>query len=99
MAGLDVKESAGRVVFQVKVIAGSSRSAVCGVLDGMLKVKVAAAAERGKANDCLIGLLAGKLGVSRKAIEIVRGKTSRLKLLAVAGVTAEDVMNNLGDGR
>ena len=95
MAGLNVKQSDGRVVFQVKVVAGSSRTAVCGLLDGMLKVKVAAAAEKGKANDCLIGFLAEKLGVKKKAIEIVKGNTNPVKRLAVAGVTVEDVIEKL----
>ncbi len=91
MAGLNVKQSDGRVVFQVKVVAGSSRTAVCGLLDGMLKVKVAAAAEKGKANDCLIGFLAEELGVKKKAIEIVKGNTNPVKQLAVVGVTVEHV--------
>ncbi len=96
MAGLDVKQSDGRVVFQVKVVAGSSRTAVCGLLDGMLKVKVAAAAERGKANDCLVDFLAGKLGVKKKAIEIVKGNTNPVKQLAVVGVSIEYVIEKFG---
>ncbi len=91
MTGLVVKQSDGRVVFGVKVVAGSSRTAVCGLLDGMLKVKVAAAAEKGKANDCLIGFLAEELGVKKKAIEIVKGTTNPVKQLAVVGVSIEYV--------
>ena len=91
MAGLDVKQSDGRVVFHVKVVPGSSRTAVRGLFDGMLKVKVAAAAEKGKANACLIGFLAEKLGVKKKAIEIVKGKTNPVKQLAIEGVTVEYV--------
>ncbi len=92
MPGLGVKQSDGRVVFHVKVVPGSSRTALCGLLDGMLKVKVAAAAEKGKANNCLIGFLAEELGVKKKAIEIVKGNTNPVKQLAVEGVTVEHVM-------
>ncbi len=95
MAALDVKQADGRVVFQARVVASSSRTTLCGLLDGMLKVKVAAAAEKGKANDCLIAFLAGKLGVKKKAIEIVKGKTNPVKRLAVVGVTVEDVIDKL----
>ncbi len=91
MAGLGVKQSDGRVVFGVKVVPGSSRTAVCGLLEGMLKVKVAAAAEKGKANDCLVSFLADELGVKKKAIEIVKGTTNPVKQLAVKGVTVEYV--------
>ena len=96
MVEFGVKQSDGRVVFRVKVVAGSSRTAVCGLLDGMLKVKVAAAAEKGKANDCLIDFLAEELGVKKKAIEIVKGNTNPVKQLAVAGVSIENVIEKLG---
>ncbi len=99
MAGLGVKQSDGRVVFHVKVVPGSSRTAVCGLHDGMLKVKVAAAAEKGKANDCLIGFLADELGVKKKAIEIVKGNTNPVKRLAVVGVTVEYVIEKLHSER
>lgn len=98
MAALDVKQDHGRVVFQARVVASSSRTAVSGLLDGMLKVKVAAAPEKGKANECLIAFLAGKLGVKKKAIEIVKGKTNPVKRLAVVGVTVENVIEKLGGG-
>ena len=99
MAGLGIKQSDGRVVFGVKVVPGSSRTAVCGLLDGMLKVKVAAAAEKGKANDCLIGFLAEELGVKKKAIEIVKGNTNPVKQLAVVGVSVEYVREKFVDRR
>ncbi len=95
MAALDVKQADNRVVFQARVVASSSRTALCGLLDGMLKVKVAAAAEKGKANDCLIRFLAAKLGVKKKAIEIVKGKTNPVKRLAVVGATVENVIEKL----
>ncbi|MCD6393128.1 MAG: DUF167 domain-containing protein [Planctomycetes bacterium] len=99
MAGLDVKQSDGRVVFRVKVVPGSSRTAVRGLLDGMLKVKVAAAAEKGKANDCLIVFVAKELGVKKKAIEIVKGNTNPVKQLAVDGVSVEYVIGKFGVDR
>ena len=68
---------------------------MCGLLDGMVKVKVVAAAEKGKANDCLIGFLAEELGVKKRAIEIVKGTTNPVKQLAVAGVTVEYVIEKL----
>jgi uncharacterized protein (TIGR00251 family) len=96
MVEFGVKQSDGRVVFRVKVVPGSSRTTVCGLLDGMLKVKVAAAPEKGKANDCLIGFLAEELGVKKKAIEIVKGNTNPVKLLAVEGVSVEYVREKFG---
>jgi len=51
------------VLITVKVVPGSSRTAIAGVLGGMLKVKVAAPPEKGKANRMLASLLAQRLGV------------------------------------
>ncbi len=76
----------------MKVVPGSSRTKLAGMLDGMVKVKVAAAAEKGKANRCLIEFLAKELGVKKKAIEIISGKTSPVKQVQIEGVCAEDIV-------
>ncbi len=64
-----IQESADGVTFTVKIVPGSSRTTVSGVLDTMIKIRVAAPPERGKANQCLIAFLAGQLGVRKNAIE------------------------------
>ena len=51
--------------------------------DGTLKVRIAAAPERGRANDELIMLLAAKFGVERDAVEIVSGHAAGLKLVKI----------------
>ncbi len=51
-----------------------------------LRVFVTAAPEKGKANAALIKLLSKHWGVPKSAIEIVRGETSRVKVIEVEGV-------------
>jgi len=51
-----------------------------------LRVSVTAAPEKGKANAALIKLLAKHWGVPKSAITIVRGETSRVKVIEVEGV-------------
>jgi uncharacterized protein YggU (UPF0235/DUF167 family) len=55
--------------------------------DGMavLRVRVRAIADRGAANAAVIGLVADALGVSRGAVRLKAGATSRLKTLEIAG--------------
>ena len=96
MAELAIREVEEAVVFKVKAVAGSSQTCICGLLDGMLKVKVAAAPEQGKANQCLVGLLAKRLDVKKKAISIISGQTNPIKQVRVLGVSAEEVLNKLG---
>ncbi|MCX6577491.1 MAG: DUF167 domain-containing protein [Candidatus Aminicenantes bacterium] len=47
------------------------------------KVSVIAAPTKGKANAEVIGLLAQHLGIARSQLKIVRGETSRHKLVVV----------------
>ncbi len=69
---------------KVKVVPKSSRSEVVGQMaDGTLKVKVAAAPERGKANAELCALLARHFGVPRKNVIILSGETSPTKRLRI----------------
>jgi uncharacterized protein (TIGR00251 family) len=72
------------VTLRVKVVPRSAKSEVIGELaDGTLKVKIAAAPEKGRANQALIELLAETYHVSRAAVEIVSGDTAQLKLVRI----------------
>lgn len=82
-------------VFNVKVIAGSSRTALAGVQNGMLRIKVSAAPEKGKANEALVEFLAEKLGVKKKFVRITAGLTSKIKQIAVEQIAAEILIEKL----
>lgn len=79
----------------VRASPGSKRDAIAAVVDGVVRVRVAAPAERGRANEALAALLAGCLGVPRRAVTIVRGATSRQKVMEVDGLTTEDALIRL----
>jgi uncharacterized protein (TIGR00251 family) len=91
-----IRDIDGGVVFTAKVVPGSSRTAFCGLLDGMIKVKVSAAPEKGKANKCLIAFLAKELGVKKSAVTIVSGAGNPVKQVRVAGVTSQILSRELG---
>ena len=96
MVNAAIQEIDGGVVFTAKVVPGSSRTCLCGLLDGMVKVKVSAAPEKGKANQCLIAFLAKQLGVKRNAVTIVSGAGNPIKQVRVAGVTSKVLSTKLG---
>ncbi len=97
MANLTIQEIDERVVFMAKIVPGSkSPTRICGLLDGMLKVKVSAAPEKGKANQCLLKFLAKQLGVKKKAVSIISGQTSPVKHVQVSGISADTLLKNLG---
>jgi len=84
-----IRELDGGVVFVAKVVPGSSKTAVCGLLDGMVKIKISAAPEKGKANRCLLEFLAKKLGVKKNAVSIISGRTGPVKHVQVLGISAD----------
>ena len=96
MSELELQDNGDAVVFVAKIVPGSSRTAVVGLLDGMVKVKVAAPPEKGKANQCLIAFLAGRLGVKKNAIGIVAGQTSPVKHVQILGISSEMLLEKLG---
>lgn len=68
---------------------GAKKSAVAGLHGESLKVRVAAPPVEGKANDALTAFVAKALGLPRRAVSIVKGESSREKLLLVADTDAD----------
>jgi uncharacterized protein (TIGR00251 family) len=94
--GPAILEDAEGVVFTAKIVPGSSRTVVAGILGEMIKIRVAAAPEKGKANECLIAYLAQQLDVKKNAVEILSGHTNPVKQVRVAGVSAATLRERLG---
>ena len=79
-----------------KIVPGSSSPPrMSGLLDGMLKVKVSAAPEKGKANQALIKFLAQQLGVKKNAINIISGQTSPIKQIQVTNLSIDVLLKKL----
>jgi uncharacterized protein YggU (UPF0235/DUF167 family) len=51
----------------------------------VLRLRVAAVPDKGKANGAVIALLGKALGVPKSAIAVTLGETARLKTVAIAG--------------
>jgi uncharacterized protein (TIGR00251 family) len=79
----------------IKAIPNAPRNEVAGWLGDALKVKVHAPPAEGRANDALCEFLAGRLEVPRRAVSVVRGDTSRQKLVRVEGLTLEAIKAKL----
>ena len=94
-----ILEDADGIVFTAKIVPGSSRTAVAGTLEDMVKIRVAAAPEKGKANQCLIAFLAKQLGVKKHAVEILSGHTSPVKQVRIGGLSAAGLLEKLGLGQ
>jgi len=67
----------------VRVITNSSKTEIVEENKNFLKVKLTTLPAKGKANAELIKLLAKKYNVSKSQIEIVKGLTSKEKLIRI----------------
>jgi len=72
------------IVLTLHVQPGAARTEVAGVHGDALKVRLAAPPVAGKANAELLRFLAEVFGVSRRNVTLVRGDTSRRKIVRIA---------------
>jgi uncharacterized protein (TIGR00251 family) len=79
----------------IKAVPNAPRSAVAGWLGEALKVKVQAPPVEGRANEALCDFLAEQLGLPRRAVTVLRGDTSRLKLVRIEGLTEAEARSRL----
>jgi uncharacterized protein len=77
------------------VIPGSGKAGVLGRYGDAWKLRVAAPAERGKANDATVELLSQTLGVAFSDVRLVGGHTTRDKTVEVTGLTAAEAERRL----
>ena len=98
MPELDIREVDGALIFPVKVVSASSTTRFSGLYDRMIKVKVSAAPEKGKANTSLVKFLAGRLGVKKSDMTIVSGHATALKQIRVTGISAHTLLQKLARG-
>ena len=80
---------------RLKVTPGASRNEIVGFSDGVFQVRIAAPPFRGKANKELAAFLSQALGVSKSVLAIVKGHTSRNKVITIEGMTRDDIIERL----
>ena len=73
------------MILDLHVQPGAARSGFAGEHDGRLKLRLAARAVDGKANEALIEFLADYFGVPRRNVRIAAGLKSRRKRVIVEG--------------
>lgn len=69
----------------------ASKSAVVGMHDGSIKIRLAAPPVDGAANAALVEFIADRLDVAKSRVRIVNGMTGRRKVVEIEGLTAEQV--------
>jgi uncharacterized protein YggU (UPF0235/DUF167 family) len=85
----------GRLHVSLRVTPRAARDEL--ILEGgELRARLHAPPVEGAANAALLALLAARLHVPKTALELVRGATARQKVVAIAGLSPDDLWGRLG---
>jgi uncharacterized protein (TIGR00251 family) len=79
----------------IKVVPGSSKNCIAGWLGETLRIRVAAPAERGRANAAVEKIITQVLGLSKGAVRMVSGKTSPRKVVEVDGLSKSEIQQRI----
>jgi uncharacterized protein (TIGR00251 family) len=79
----------------IKAIPNAPRSEVVGWLGEALKVKIHAPPVEGRANEALCEFMADALGLPRRAVRVLRGDSSRLKVVRIDGLSLAEAKSRL----
>ena len=82
----------------VRVIPRSKRDQISGERDGRLLIRLTAPPVAGAANAALCRLVARRAGVPARRVSIVRGQTSRDKVVRVEGIATDELSALLAAG-
>lgn len=86
-----------RVRIPVRVTPRAGRDAIDGVVNGRLRVRVAAAPRDGAANVAVERLVAEALGIPPSSVATIRGAASRLKVIEIAGLSPRTITTRWPD--
>ncbi len=88
---IELEAVEGGVILPVRAHPGARRNEIRGEQNGMLKVSVTQAPEKGKANKALVALLARELALRKSQIALQSGDTSGQKRFLIAGISLEEL--------
>ena len=81
---------------EVYIQPGASKTELAGMHDGVIKIRIAAPPVENAANRALIDFVAHRLGIAKRCVRLVSGRTHRRKVLEIDGVTAGLIAATLG---
>jgi uncharacterized protein len=94
-ADLTFTETPDGVTIPIRALPRARRTALDGVIDGALRVRLAAPPVEGAANKAILQYLAEVLGVPKRDLDLVSGEQGRHKLVRVRGLSSDEVRQRL----
>ena len=83
------------ITLKIRVIPNARKSEFSGYRDGELVLRLNAPPVEGKANKAAVDFLAEYFGVTRSAVVLLRGESSRHKIFQIVGLESDDLERKL----
>ena len=85
----------GGVELSVIVVPRSSRCEIAGIHNNALRIKLTSPPVDNEANVQCCDFIAKQLGIAKRQVLIIRGKTARKKVVKIAGVNESEVRRKM----
>ena len=82
-------------ILAVRVTPGAKCNAVTALKEGVWNIKIAAPPVEGRANEELVAFLSKKLDIRRSSLNVIKGQSSRNKLVSVSGMSQKEIARRL----
>lgn len=92
---LEIKPCKAGIQFSAAIQPRASRNQILGIHNHCLKIKLTSPPVDGAANQACIKFLAKAFGISPSRVAIVKGETSRNKIIQFEGMDSKTFMNTL----
>jgi uncharacterized protein (TIGR00251 family) len=92
---LEIKSNKTGIQFTAVIQPRASRNQIIGIHNHSLKIKLTSPPVDGAANQACIKFLAKAFGISPSRIDIVKGETSKNKIIQIEGMDSKTFMNTL----
>jgi len=90
---MPIPENKARI--SVRVYPGAARNEIVGLNNNVLRITISAPPARGKANRELIAFLSRLLDTKKDSISIIKGHTTRNKVIVIDGLSREHTLELL----
>ncbi len=94
---MPIPENKARI--SVQVYPNAIKNEIVDLSDGVLRVKLSAPPVKGKANRELVAFLSRLLGLKKDSISIIKGYTTRNKVIVIDGLSQEHALELLLPGK
>lgn len=83
------------IVLNIKVFPNAAKNEIGDILGNCLRIRIASAPVKGKANKECLKLLAAFFQINKSRVIFRKGETSRLKQVLIEGIKKEEVLKRL----